>query len=552
MNTTLLDNALQDKRILIIDDLVEARSSLKKMIAHLGGVRIDVATNGQEAMDFINRYDYDLVLSDYSLDKGKDGQQVLEEARFTKRLKPSALFVLVTGESTLEMVMGALEYEPDHYITKPFTLNMLRERLTRIVRLKEALRPIDEALDNEDDALAIERASSMLAANPRMILPLSRTLGRLYMRQGRYQDALDVYTKVLETRQTVWARIGHAVCQHFLGDSRTALALLEQILMEHPLCVQCHDWAATIHLSNNNSVAAQQALQKAVEISPRAVLRQMELGRIAISNNDFAVAEAAYDQAMKLGRHSCHKTHANYLQLARSVHQQLLDTETQRDPRRQKSMLQTAFKAIEEAREQFSHDPDVLFDINMIEFHTHFALGNEDKARRAVTLAEKLLTQVDLPTIEQQLQMIDAYQRTEQQAKADQIINVLTSMGLKGDYAARLRALQGHVDDSESQREQIAALNAQAVALYEKGNLAEAVPLFDEVVQFEQAGISVLMNAIQAKLALLEKTQVNVEQLKLCYLYFQRIGKINRDDERFERYERLKALFMKLKRAAGL
>ena len=68
-----LEHALQDKRILIVDDLVEARSSMKKMLTILGAQTMDTATDGREAMDFILEKDYDIVLSDYNLGKGKDG-----------------------------------------------------------------------------------------------------------------------------------------------------------------------------------------------------------------------------------------------------------------------------------------------------------------------------------------------------------------------------------------------------------------------------------------------------------------------------------------------
>lgn len=134
-----LEHALAGKRILIVDDLVEARSSLKKMANILGGEKIDTATDGIEAMNLIHRHDYDIVLSDYNLGRAKDGQQVLEEARFTNRLPATSLFIVITGENAMDMVMGALEYDPDGYITKPYTLNMLKERLIRIITVKEKI-----------------------------------------------------------------------------------------------------------------------------------------------------------------------------------------------------------------------------------------------------------------------------------------------------------------------------------------------------------------------------------------------------------------------------
>jgi DNA-binding response OmpR family regulator len=206
-----IESSLSSKRILIVDDLVQARSSLKNMMGIIGAQSIDTATDGREAMELILENDYDLVLSDYNLGKGKDGQQILEEARFSNRLKATAQFILVTGENAVERVMGALEYEPDAYITKPFTLSMLRERLKRIFHTKEELRPINEAIESGDISQAIEIANFLLESKPRLLLPVSRSLGKLYMRQERYEEALYVYSQPLNTRMVSWARLGQAI-----------------------------------------------------------------------------------------------------------------------------------------------------------------------------------------------------------------------------------------------------------------------------------------------------------------------------------------------------
>jgi CheY-like chemotaxis protein len=188
-----LEKALAGKRILIVDDLVEARSSLKKMATILGGDNIDVATDGIEAMHLIHENAYDIVLSDYNLGRTKDGQQVLEEARFTDRLRATSLFIVVTGENAIDMVMGALEYDPDGYITKPYTLNMLKERLIRIITVKEELRLVNEAIDLQKYDLAIKRCLEVLKNSLRLRLPASRILGQLLLRKKQFEPALKIY-----------------------------------------------------------------------------------------------------------------------------------------------------------------------------------------------------------------------------------------------------------------------------------------------------------------------------------------------------------------------
>ncbi|MFT6859282.1 MAG: CheY-like chemotaxis protein/predicted Zn-dependent protease [Gammaproteobacteria bacterium] len=545
-----LENSLSTKRILIVDDLVQARSSLKNMMGIIGAQRIDTATDGREAMELILENDYDLVLSDYNLGKGKDGQQILEEARFSNRLKATAQFILVTGENAVERVMGALEYEPDAYITKPFTLSMLRERLKRIFHTKEELRPINEAIDNGDINQAIEIANFLLESKPRLLLPVSRILGKLYMREERYEEALHVYSQPLNTRMVSWARLGQAICMHYLGDSLGALALIRQTLVDYPMYVQCHDWAARILLALGKPEEAQEQLELATAISPRAVLRQMELGYLASQNGDHKIAEAAFEQSIRLGRHSCYKTSGNYLQFAREL-QHGLSAEKTRD---NINLRNKALRAIDELRQEYSGHVSIMFDTSIVESKTYVAVAESDKAKGAADRAESLLARIQAPTPDQQLQMTEAFIDVGEHIKAKDLINTMRdsqASNLAQNALDKLRALEDKLN-AMTIREHTAKLNAEGVSLYEQGKLMEAIEVFDQAVKYDEVGVSVLLNAIQAKVSHIERTELDVRQLKDCYILFKRIGSIGHLDERYDRYDRLKTTCIRLKRAAGV
>ena len=545
-----LENSLSTKRILIVDDLVEARSSLKNMMGIIGAQRIDTATDGREAMELILENDYDLVLSDYNLGKGKDGQQILEEARFSNRLKATAQFILVTGENAVERVMGALEYEPDAYITKPFTLSMLRERLKRIFHTKEELRPINEAIDNGDINQAIEIANFLLESKPRLLLPVSRILGKLYMREERYEEALHVYSQPLNTRMVSWARLGQAICMHYLGDSLGALALIRQTLVDYPMYVQCHDWAARILLALGKPEEAQEQLELATAISPRAVLRQMELGYLASQNGDHKIAEAAFEQSIRLGRHSCYKTSGNYLQFARELQHGLSAGKT----RDNINLRNKALRAIDELRQEYSGHVSIMFDTSIVESKTYVAVAESDKAKGAADRAESLLARIQAPTPDQQLQMTEAFIDVGEHIKAKDLINTMRdsqASNLAQNALDKLRALEDKLN-AMTIREHTAKLNAEGVSLYEQGKLMEAIEVFDQAVKYDEVGVSVLLNAIQAKVSHIERTELDVRQLKDCYVLFKRIGSIGHLDERYDRYDRLKTTCIRLKRAAGV
>ncbi len=541
-----LEKALAGRRILIVDDLVEARSSLKKMTTILGGSEIDVATNGIEAMELIHKHDYDIVLSDYNLGRSKDGQQVLEEARFTKRLRATSLFIVITGENAIEMVMGALEYDPDGYITKPYTLNILKERLTRIITVKEELRQVNEAIDLQKYDLAIKHCLTVLTNNPRLRLPTSRMLGQLLLRQKKFQQALKVYSQLLNERSVTWAKLGQAICIYKLGDPNSALALLNRTLVDHPLYVQCYDWMAKILLSIDKPIEAQEALEKALAISPKAVLRQMELGRIAFENGDMAVAENAFKYSVRLGRYSCHKSVQNYLQFARST-EALLNNPNERQT---KNKASEAFRALDELRQDYSEDEESLFEASIIESKTHFTMNNQPAARLSADKAEVIFVKLECPKIDYKLQMTEAYIDTDQSVKAQQMIDELKALELSEKQAVKLNQLDDKLN-GEALKRHTTSLNDEAVSYFEQGELEKAIVCFDQATLYEQASISVLLNAAQAKIALMERDGPDKKILQDCRQLLIRIGEVAKTDERFGRYAKLRKTYDRLCRAVA-
>ncbi|ASP37982.1 hypothetical protein CHH28_04490 [Bacterioplanes sanyensis] len=543
-----LETELAPRRILIVDDMVEARSSLKKMMTVLGAENIDTAVDGNEAMLKIHERDYDMVLSDYNLGKGRDGQQILEEARYTQRLKATALFIMLTGENAVDMVMGALEYDPDAYITKPFTLNMLRERLARILNIKAQLLEINRAIDEKRNNDAIRAAEQLLQKDHKLIMPLTRILGRLYMHQHRYNDAIRVYSNLLNIRSVSWARLGQAICLHHLGDSHSALSQLKQTLSKHPLYVQCYDWLSRIMLELGHPQEAQQFLQKAVDISPKAVLRQMELGKQAANNEDFEVAEQAFEAAVKLGRYSCYKNSDNYLQFAKAV-QGKIKANGGRDSRLRADKV---MRYVEELRQDYANHAGVMFDTSIIEGTTFDRLGDKEKSRKSVNHAEEVLEKIENPSVDQQLKMTEAFINTDQHVKAKKLLKTIKDQEIGEESVQKEWDRLQETLNQIKVRQYTTELNARGVGYFEKGLLEQAVEAFDEAVDFEEAGISVMLNAIQAKLAYMEEHEVKVSYLKDCHALFKRIGAIGDTDDRYHRHDRLKNTYLRLKRAAGL
>jgi CheY-like chemotaxis protein/predicted Zn-dependent protease len=533
---TNLDAMLAGKRILAVDDLVESRSAMKKMLVILGATKVDVAMDGDEATEFIMNNDYDLVISDYNLGRGRDGQQILEEARFIRRLKATTTFVMLTGENAMDMVMGAIEYEPDDYVTKPFTIDIMRQRLTRILTIKEQLKPINDAIDRQAKKEVLQLCDEYIKTKPRLKNRVERIKGRTLMSMKNNDDALKLYNSILEDHEITWALLGKATCLFHQGHYKESKELLEYTIKQHPKYVQCYDLLAKIHLKNKDLKSAQNILISATHVSPKQVLRQMELGRIAFANKDLAVAESAFRHSVKLARHSCYRSVKNYLLFAKAVQHKISPTNN-RDTRAGSA---DAFKAIEEVKAIYSDTPEYVLEATMIESTTFTNLGKEADAKACADKAEKLLSNINEPSSATLLSMANVFIATKQHAKAQDLLNEISkSKTLTRTEERELERTKNEISE-QVVRQYTTEINDKAIAFFERGQLSQAIELLDQATAYKEAGLAVLLNAIQVKITYMDQRSATREMLDDVEKLLGRVGDIPANDDRHQRWLLLK------------
>ena len=90
-------------QVLVVDDEEIARANVEHVIAKLGH-RVETAANGLEALQAIEKRQFDLVITDLRMEK-LDGQQLLESI---KRISPHTDIVMVTGYATIDSAVDAL------------------------------------------------------------------------------------------------------------------------------------------------------------------------------------------------------------------------------------------------------------------------------------------------------------------------------------------------------------------------------------------------------------------------------------------------------------
>lgn len=125
--------------ILIVDDEMGIRESINLLLTGEGH-SIDMAADGREALGFIEKKTYDLVLTDIMMPE-MDGMALLREIKDKFQNRTSV--IIITAYGSVQRAVSAVKEGAVDFLIKPF----------EITRLREA---IDSALQNEKKSLRAE------------------------------------------------------------------------------------------------------------------------------------------------------------------------------------------------------------------------------------------------------------------------------------------------------------------------------------------------------------------------------------------------------------
>ncbi|MBS1162001.1 MAG: Response regulator receiver:Tetratricopeptide 4 [Proteobacteria bacterium] len=313
----ILQQSLTKKRVLIVDRHPPARESLRLMLAALGVTAVHGAGNSAEVIRQVKANRFDIILSDFVLDDGRDGQQLLEELRHAQLIPLSTVYLIITSERGYTNVVAMAELAPDDYLIKPFTADQLQARLVKAIFKKHVLRRIYEQIEHGALQEAIAACDRVIQQQPGYMYDALRFKGELLHSLGRTEEAEEVFRRVLEGRVVPWAKMGLAMALRDRGALDEAGNLAEQVLEEAPEFLSAYDFLASVHEAKGRLLDAQQVLQRAADASPHNTIRQRLVGDTAARNKDLRGAEKAYAKVIDRSRGSSLRSVDDYANLSR-------------------------------------------------------------------------------------------------------------------------------------------------------------------------------------------------------------------------------------------
>ncbi|HNO87844.1 MAG TPA: response regulator [Rhodocyclaceae bacterium] len=289
---------------LVVEANPTMRTQLRNMLNLSGISKVQFAVTAGSAVRKLRDNRFDLILCEYHLGEGQDGQHLLEDLRLHHIIPLSTLFIMVTGERQYERVVSAAELAPNDYILKPFAADTLQERIERALTKRDAFMPAYRLIElgNAPDAIAVSAAGEN--DHPQWAVDFMRLRAELLITCGKADDAHKLYSKILSLRSIPWARLGLAKALFLQKRFAEAESLLQGLVGENDMYLDAYDWLSRTREAAGELEAACKVLATATAVSPHRVGRLRKLGELAIETGDHDTAEKVLSEVVRKGKYS--------------------------------------------------------------------------------------------------------------------------------------------------------------------------------------------------------------------------------------------------------
>lgn len=196
-------------KILLVEDTEQLNKALTTVLRRNSYV-VDSAFDGEEALIFIDQYQYDLIILDIMLPK-VNGLEVLKRIRSSNNQTP---VLLLTAKSTTEDKITGLDLGADDYLAKPFVIDELLARIRALLRRTPQMS--EETILTFGD-LKLDVQNSVLSNGEEKVTLMNKELQimSILMKSGAKIVSLDTITKnawdieAYTTSENVWVFISY-------------------------------------------------------------------------------------------------------------------------------------------------------------------------------------------------------------------------------------------------------------------------------------------------------------------------------------------------------
>ncbi|MBE1298917.1 MAG: response regulator [Alteromonadaceae bacterium] len=499
-----------DKSVLIVDDQKPFLIMLKGIISSLGAKQIQSAGSAEAALSACRKEKFDFIIADLHLGANKkNGSQLLEEIRVSKKAKPDTVFIMVSGDSHRPIVLGSIERSPDDYIIKPFSQAQLSNRLSKAHKKKQILKPIYVEIFKEDYQEAINVCLDLITQGCKYRQTCAHLLTELYWKQEQFDAAKHMLAAILKNKPVAWAQVAMAKTEFFMGNYEESIELAKKVLAARLHLLEGHDILANCYLAQERIEDALREIRFSLDLSPFSMERQYMGATIGRVSRDFEFARQCCKELFEQSKRSVYKDLSHMCNFVRSILDaaQYAEDKGKRNKYQQEALLTLQRLRNDELVIRKSDEFDYSIYENIVSARVNMLDGKALDAKRL--LAESQME------IEQKFPSFPM-------VYAPDSIKVMTDLGEFADaqkLASKMKESDYPVDDNiqfvldnldevaNNQLNEFTRYNEQGIQHFNEGKYQAAMDDFSNALKYSPVNADVAINLLQCLRRLMSQTQ---------------------------------------------
>lgn len=226
----------------IIDDKESYRTEILNLLRKLGYKEIQTYATSQRALKNLKLFPANFIICDRNM-PGIDGCQILKEVRESFDVLETVFLMIGSGAKlTKEDILMLSEYEVDGFLTKPFSIKNLGEKISQCVAHFQNPSNIE---------------STIAVCKKKML-------------NNQFEDAIFIFEKLLADHpQSARVRVGLSRCHRLLNNFEKAEKYCLEALEKNKLYAQTYDELGTVYLAQNKVEDAMNYFRAGVTLSPK-------------------------------------------------------------------------------------------------------------------------------------------------------------------------------------------------------------------------------------------------------------------------------------------
>ena len=498
-----MEFSIADLNILIVEDQKPFQLMLKGMLRNMGAKKIAISGSGENAVSRCAEQKFDILFIDYNLGVGRNGRQLYEELRERKLIPTHSVSIIVTGESQSTFVVGAIEVNPDDYLVKPFSQNLLKQRLLRAWAKKQLLLPMLNALAKDDYKQALVEVDDLLDNQPRLKSLTLRYKAEILHKLNATSQLDKFIDSVLAVKKLSWALVYKAKVFQKRSQYELAIKCAKESVNTNKFTIEAYDVLTDCYLQTNEIKPAYDWIRSGIEKSPFSVSRQYKLSSVAKLNQDFEASIKACSQVVDLTSKSFKRDFHHLLNHIRNIID-ICGLET--DTYKKRKFNQAAIYALQNSRQDAASFKGLRADdfeqvclarldsangLNYKAKRAFFGLakqfGDDDASFPSELLVDSISLMLNIGEFEKALEY------TEQIKKSKVTLDEFS------------RSMVETAQEQASEKiEKVKMLNKLGIDAYKDGDFHNANEFFEQALELAPMNTGSALNQIQALVALAE------------------------------------------------